>query len=372
MRILVLTTDAFGGHGGIAKFNRDLLTALCAYPDCMEVVAIPRIMQKSNESLPSRLTCVTDGLSGKRKYIVASLKYIISKSKYDLVVCAHINLIPLAFFVKKIVRAPLLLFMHGIDVWQPTKSTLANYVVRYIDDFVSVSNLTKQRFLRWAQLRKKKGFILPNAIDFDRFTPGKKSTALLDRYGLRGKTVLMTLGRLAADERAKGFDEILELLPRLIKEKPNIAYLIAGDGTDRSRLEDKVKRLGLTEHVVFAGLIDEEEKIFHYRLADAYIMPSRFEGFGIVFLEAMACGIPVVASKVDGSREAVRDGKLGILIDPDNPEEIKAGIFEALERPKGVVPEGLDYFSYSNFEQRCHCIIDQVLADRKRKSLPSA
>lgn len=366
MRILVLTTDAFGGHGGIAKFNRDLLTALCAHSECTEVVAIPRSMPNTSESLPSGLTYITEGLNGKCKYIAAVLKYIIKKNQFDLIVCGHINILSLAILAKHMVRAPVLLFIYGIDAWRPTKSLLTNYLVRGVDAFISISKVTKRRFLSWATLREEKGFILPNAIDLDRFKPGEKPSALLDRYGLRGKTVLMTLGRLVAKERCKGFDEMLELLPDMIKEDSDIFYLIVGDGADRSRLEDKVKQLGLTGHVVFAGLIDEEEKALHYHLADTYIMPSRGEGFGFVFLEAMACGIPVVASKVDGSREAVRNGKLGILVDPDKPDEIKAGILEALKRPKGVVPEGLGFFSYSNFEQRCHRIIDQVLANRKR------
>jgi glycosyltransferase involved in cell wall biosynthesis len=87
-------------------------------------------------------------------------------------------------------------------------------------------------------------------------------------------------------------------------------------------------------------------------------MPSYGEGFGIVLLEAMACGIPVVASKIDGSREAVRGGMLGVLVNPYDPEEIKEGILEALKKPKGIIPRGLIYFSSHNFERRCHKIID--------------
>lgn len=361
MRILVLTTDAFGGHGGIAKFNRDLLTALCAHLACVEVVAIPRSMQNCSESLPPKLTYVTTGLNGKCKYVTTVLRHIAKKTKFDLVICAHINLIPLAFLAKLMVRAPLLLFMHGIDVWQPTKSLSTNYLVRNVEAFVSVSNLTKHRFLKWAKLSGENGFILPNAINLDLFKPGEKPKSLLDRYGLRDKTILMTLGRLSSEERYKGIDEILEVLQTLSHEITNVVYLVGGDGTDRRRLEDKTKVLGISDRVVFTGRIPETEKASHFRLADVYVMPGRGEGFGIVYLEAMACGIPVVASKVDGSREAVRNGKLGILVDPGDPEEIKAGILEALKRPKGEAPEGLDYFSYSNFEQRCHRIIDQVI-----------
>jgi glycosyltransferase involved in cell wall biosynthesis len=89
-------------------------------------------------------------------------------------------------------------------------------------------------------------------------------------------------------------------------------------------------------------------------------MPSRGEGFGFVFLEAMACGIPVIASKVDGSCEAVHNGQIGILVDPNKPGEIKEGILEGLKRTRGIVPEQLDYFSFNNFKSRLHHIIDQI------------
>jgi phosphatidyl-myo-inositol dimannoside synthase len=96
----------------------------------------------------------------------------------------------------------------------------------------------------------------------------------------------MTLGRLSKHEKYKGVDGILELMPALLKDIPNIAYLIVGDGTDRKRLEEKARSLGVHGHVVFAGYIPESEKAEHYRLADAYVMPGRGEGFGIVYLEA--------------------------------------------------------------------------------------
>jgi phosphatidylinositol alpha-1,6-mannosyltransferase len=89
----------------------------------------------------------------------------------------------------------------------------------------------------------------------------------------------------------------------------------------------------------------------HYRLANAYVMPGRGEGIGIVCLEALVRGVPVVASQVDGGREVVRDGALGILVDPNDFKDIKCGILKALERPKDIVPDGLEYFSYTNFEQ---------------------
>jgi len=275
MRVLVLATDAFGGHGGIAKFNRDLLRALCAYPACSEVVAVPRHMPYLMEPLPAKLTYVTSGLGGKLHYTAAVLKVALRDPRFDLVVCGHIHLLPGAFLLSLWVRAPTVLVIHGVEAWEPKSRALNNYLVKKVSAFISVSELTKQRFLEWTQADGKRGFLLPNAIELDRFGPGPKNKALIDRYRLGGKTVLMTLGRLPSHDRYKGFDEMLELLPILVKEIPNVMYLIVSDGPDRPRLEEKANSLGLDEHVVFAGLIPEAEKADHYRLADAYVMPSR-------------------------------------------------------------------------------------------------
>ena len=182
---------------------------------------------------------------------------------------------------------------------------------------------------------------------------------------MQGKTIIMTFGRLAGKKRYKGFDEVMESLPQLARKIPDIAYLIAGDGDDKRRLQSKAEKLGIADRVVFAGYISEQEKSDHYRLADVYVMPSRGEGFGFVVLEALACGIPVVASKVDGTREAVRDGMLGLLVDPGNSEEIVAAIINTLECKRGVVPDGLKYFDYGSFMQRCNRILDEIWTEKK-------
>lgn len=367
LRILALVTDAFGGRGGIAKYNQDLLRTLCAREDCSEVVALPRLMPDQPESLPDTLTYLTEGLGGKLQYINAVIKHALYGRNYDLIICGHINLTPIARLASFWARAPVILPIHGIDAWQPTSSRLSNYLAARLAAVVSVSELTLTRFRSWSD-SDLSGFVLPNMVDLDFFTPGPKSAALQQRYGLEGKTVLMTMGRQVGYERYKGFDEVLNLLPNLRKEMPTVAYIAAGDGNDRERLEAKARALGVDDLVVFTGYIAETEKVDYYRLADAYVMPSRGEGFGIVLLEAMACGVPVVASKLDGTREAVRDGALGVLVDPGDPEDIKAGILAALKRPRGIVPRGLDYFSSASFEKRCNRIVDQVLSDSRSQA----
>ena len=356
-RTLALVTDAFGGHGGIAKFNRDFLGALCAQPDCEEVVAIPRLLASAPGPLPTRLTYPLDAAGSKLRYVLKLLRVLAAPGRFDLVICGHVNLVPLAWLASVVSRSPLVLVVHGIDAWQPTPNVIANLLARRVDAFISVSALTRERFCAWTGLDAQRGFLLPNSIDLGAFGPGPKSEALLQKYGLRDKVVIMTMGRLVSAERGKGFDEVLEALPSLLADVPGLAYMIAGEGSDRTRLQEKADRLGVREHVVFTGYVPEEGKRDHYNLADAFVMPSRGEGFGIVFLEAMACGVPVVGSTADGSREALRDGMLGALVDPGDAAALRREILAALQRPKRV-PEGLDYFSHPNFEQRVGQIVN--------------
>jgi phosphatidylinositol alpha-1,6-mannosyltransferase len=114
--------------------------------------------------------------------------------------------------------------------------------------------------------------------------------------------------------------------------------------------------------VIFAGQVSEDDKVEYYNLADAFLMPGWGEGFGIVLLEAMACGLPTLASILDGSREALRDGELGVLVDPRNSEDLKQGIREILSRPKKV-PPGIEYFSFARYQERMHDMLDRIARD---------
>jgi len=157
-------------------------------------------------------------------------------------------------------------------------------------------------------------------------------------------------------DRAKGFDEVIELLPRLILQVPDICYIAAGDGPDRERLQRKAIELGIGDRVIFPGRISEGQKVDYYRLADAFVMASRGEGFGIVLLEAMACGTPVLASRADGGYEAVLGGALGAVADPGNADELLLALVDVLHRPRGV-PPGLQHFSFENFTARIAAIL---------------
>lgn len=359
-RIFALLPDAYGGRGGIAKFNRDLLWSICADPEVRSVVAVPRNMPDIPSGLPIKLRWVTSGLGGKGRYLQAVWQAILGNARTDLVLCGHINLLPIAWIAARIKKAPLWCVIHGIDAWQPNNSALVNHLLRQVDGVIAVSDLTRQRFAAWSRVPEERIYILPNCYDPALFFPAPKNEVLVDRYGLRDKIVLLTVGRLVSTERYKGFDEVIEILPQLTREHPDITYLIVGDGDDRSRLEEKARALGVSGKVVFTGYVGELEKIDHYRLADAYVMPSRGEGFGIVFLEALACGVPAIGSKLDGSREALANGRLGILVDPDRSEEILDAVRTVLTQAPRKPLEGLMEFSLRRFNERTREILDRV------------
>ncbi|MGH9422854.1 MAG: glycosyltransferase family 4 protein [Thermoanaerobaculia bacterium] len=350
MRILLAGTDSFGGYGGIALYNRELIAAMASHPSVDEVVVVPRIIVGPLEPIPENVTFVSEAARGRLAYLNALRK---AKGRFDVVVCAHVNLLPI---VRMISKHPLLM-LYGIEAWKPLRDPLSTRMLRNIRGAISISDITRERFTGWSHY-KGPSLLLPNSIRAEWYGIRPKNRDLLARYGLDGKRVLMTLGRVVAAERYKGFDEVLDVLPDL---DADVSYLIAGGGNDVPRLKHKAADLGIGDRVIFTGLFPEAEKTDLYNLADVYVMPSRGEGFGFVLLEAMACGVPVIASRLDGGREAVRNGELGLLVDPTNPAEIRAAIRDVLaaSKPKQI-PEGLDYFSYANFERRTHAIIDSL------------
>jgi glycosyltransferase involved in cell wall biosynthesis len=359
VKVLALVTDAYGGTGGIAKYNRDFLESVASHAAVESVVVVPRVIAREHEQLPRNLAQRDEAAGSKIRYL-RSLSAITSQgADFGVVICGHINLLPLAWLAARRCKAPLVLIVYGVEVW--TKgSPVQRYLLKKVAGIVAISAFTVQRLREWADVQGDRIFLIPNAIDLDAFTPGPANERLRQRLSLGTGPVLLTLGRMAASERAKGFDEVLEILPVLLEDYPTLTYCAAGDGTDRARLEEKARRLGVWERTVFTGYVPESEKLDLYRLADLFVMPSRLEGFGYVFLEALASGIPVVASSIDGSREAVRAGAWGSLANPNNRDEILNSIRSSLRNPKIPPRDELEYLSTARFRGRVWKVLENV------------
>ena len=354
MTVLALVTDAFGGRGGIAQHNRHLLSALASAPGVDRVVALPRVLTDAVGPLPDGLDYRTEAAGSKGRYVRAVLGAL-AGPRAGVVVCGHLHLLPLAWAAAVRWRARLVLVVHGIEAW-PQPGALLRRLVRRIDTLVAVSRFTLGRVQAWARLPEGRTVVVPNAVDVAAFGPGEKRADLLGRYGLHGRSVVLTLGRMSASERYKGHDEVLDALPAIAAEVPDIAWLVVGDGDDRPRLEQKAHDLGVADRVVWAGYVPDDEKADVLRLADVFAMPGRGEGFGIVYLEALACGVPVIASSADASREAVLDGEMGAVVDPDRPDEIVAAVVQALDAPRNV-HAALKTFGAGAFRTRWHAVL---------------
>jgi glycosyltransferase involved in cell wall biosynthesis len=359
-RVLMLVTDAYGGTGGIALYNRDVAQAFCLDPEVAEVVMLPRLAPNPMQPLPAKLRFEGSSLGGAFAYMRAVLRHVRSGGGFDLIYCGHINLAPVAWLASKLTGAPWMLTIYGIDAWKPAPRRIANVAMARADHVMALSDVTRQRFLKWSGVPVERTSVMHNAIHLEEFGMRPRNAALAARLGLDGRKVVMTLGRMDPAERYKGFDEILEILPRLAEKIPNITYVLAGDGADRPRLEAKAAELGVQDRARFVGFIPEQEKADLYRLADVYAMPSYGEGFGFVLIEAMACGVPTIASTEDGGREAVREGEIGRLVNPHSPDEVEAAILEATAEEKKV-PEGLAYFAFPNFAQRMQSLAARLM-----------
>ncbi len=341
----MLATDAHGGFGGISQVNRDVLEALAGFDRVREVVVLPRIVSNGGFVAPKKVRYDLDGTTGPWSFLWRSAVHALTGGKYDLVYCAHINLLPVAAIVAFVRRVPLLLGIHGIDAWQPPRRRSAAKLVARADLVVSVSQVTLDRFRSWSAIELSATAVLPNTFRADCYGLGEKKQELMQKLNIQGRKVIMTLGRMSSDERYKGFDEVIDIMPRLRELEPEIVYIAAGDGDDRPRLEARARELGVADRVIFPGRISEAEKADYYRLADAYVMPSSGEGFGIVVLEALACGLPVVASAADGTREAVRDGELGVVVDPKDQPALLSAIIDAIRQQNSYRPDCATFLS---------------------------
>lgn len=365
MKILAFMSDAYGGHGGIAQFNRDMFDALSSAEQVRHIVSLTRNPSAASLPLPPKYEELSSPGNPLRYSLLAIRQSV--KFRPDAIICGHINLLPVAAVVKRITRARLVLIAHGIEAWE-RGGRIRSQAIKQVDTVLTVSRYTRARLLTWSDLEPHKVKVIFNTIHLENYKRGEKPAHLVERYGVSGRRVLLTVSRLSASEKYKGHDKIIAALPELLKTFPDLIYLIVGDGDDRRRLEASTARSGVQDRVVFAGRVAEEEKVEHYNLADAFAMPSTGEGFGIVFLEAAACGLPVLGGSQDGSRDALCEGALGVIVNPDKPSELLKGLEEILRRERGI-PARLHTFSFTHFSAYLERLLMDGIDASRCKSL---
>lgn len=265
---------------------------------------------------------------GRVKMAVALFKYLLQKRPQH-VFCGHIKLAVLVQTLCQPLGIPHTVLTYGKEVWEPLKPQERRALASAAGIW-TISRYSRDRACAANNLDPNKVKMLPCAIDGEQFTPGSKLPDLVEKYSLTDAKVLMTVARLWSGDIYKGVDVTIRALPKIAEVFPQVKYLVIGRGDDQPRLAQLAKDLGVSSRVVFAGFVPTEQLMAHYHLADAYIMPSQ-EGFGIVYLEAMACGIPVLSGDNDGSADPLADGKLGWRVPHRNPDAVAAACIEILK-----------------------------------------
>lgn len=348
LRVLALVTDAFGGHGGMSQYNRDFLAGLSRSDDVGHVVVLPRYGAAGADALPQKVRQLT-AAGPKARFVAAALETDLRYGPFDLVFCGHLFTAPLAAALAARRRVPLWLQTHGIEAWEPLGRMVRASTERAAL-ITAVSRYTRAKLLDWANIDPARVRVLPNTVR-PFFSPGRAPHATRAKYGLIGRRIVVTVSRIRKDEGYKGHATMIRAMASVRASCPDALYLVVGDGDARPGLEALAGTLGVSDAVRFVGRVDDEELLAIYRSAHVFAMPSTGEGFGIVFLEAAATGLPVIAGNSDGSVDALADGTLGTLIDPRSVESVAQAIRAALEseaRPDHtrVARFGFDHFAH--------------------------
>ena len=295
---------------------------------------------------------------------VRLLRRVVKRERPDLILASRpLSEGVVASLVSRITGVPYLCFVHGEDIEVAATSrelSLATKpVLNRATKIIANSTFTKSRLVdAWGITPEKVQLIHPG-VDCDHFMPDE---TIQRPDAWKGKSVLLTVGRL---QERKGHDTVISAIKKLGETHPNLHYVVAGDGEDRMRLANLAKELGVDDRVEFLGKVSESGLKELYQTCDIFVMANRavgkdVEGFGIVFLEAQACGKPVIAGASGGTSDTLVDGKTGMLVDcQDSPEPLVRSLKRLLDDQelRGQMGHDARAFVESRFDW--HSLTDQ-------------
>ena len=312
MRILYLTPDLFGPPSGIARYCRLVCRAVLGQGHALTAVSL---LDQEGARAEARATfpalryvpCADNRVA----FVARALRA--ARSRPDVIFVGHPHLAPVGWLLGRLTHAPVLNFIYGVDVWQPL-SWERRWALNRSARIVSISHFTAQRAAHENGVPLDKVRILHNCLD-----PG------LDSHGENAPTgvlSLLTVGRINNWEHPKGHEFVIRALPELLRRFPELTYHVIGSGDGREPLQTLAGELGVAGAIRWSGFVPESELARHYASASVFIMPSQREGFGFVFAEAMAHGVPAIGGNVDATPEVIVDGKTGFLVAPTSVEAI--------------------------------------------------
>lgn len=343
MKDLLITNDFPPTLGGVAKWYE----RICAAVPADRLIVLAPLVSGHTRSDPSRPYRIVRRRVPLAPHPVARALQIfvlfghatriLAREPVRTVHIGHLYLGLIGLALKSLFGTPYVVYLHGGEMAPYLKfavvRAVSRKIVRGASAVVTNSSFTIRHFLDLA-ISHPRTEVLTMSVATDRFHPGLDPQVIRHKYALDGQKVLLTVGRLV--ER-KGHDMVLRALHTVRKTAGPVKYLIVGRGPEESRLRALARELKCAEDVIFIGHVPEEDLPLFYAACDIFVMPSRalphrdgIEGFGIVFLEAGACGKPVVGGRSGGIADAVTDGVTGILVDPSDAQELASVLTELL------------------------------------------
>jgi glycosyltransferase involved in cell wall biosynthesis len=308
------------------------------------------------------------GYAGSRIQFVLAAQRVASR-KPVLVLALHPHLAPIVWSMRARDRKfRSMIFTHGIEVWQPlgwprgAALRRANLVIGPSTD--TVQHLISEQHLPSGKVQRLSWALDP---EFEARVAATASTSFPPGFPRTGQ-IILTVGRWDPSERYKGADTLISALPRVLKTAPDASLVLVGDGDDRPRLEHLASNLGVSEHAHFLHGLTPDELFACYANCDVFALPSRGEGFGMVFLEAMACAKPTIGGAHGGIPDIVEDGVTGLLVPHGDAGRLTQALESILNNPSRARDMGArgrervqKEYTFGEFQSRLVQIIDGVL-----------
>ncbi len=362
----------FGFKGGIQVYSGFFLNALQSLSSQSRYEVF---LKNDTCALPNFLSHTKFHFAGsvplawRTPVFVAQIVGLGLLQKPNLVISTHVHFAIAAYWLKQFAGIPYWVVAHGLEAWYIKRQDLQK-ALHHADRILAVSGYTRDRLLDEQNLDPAKISVLPNTFDASCWSIAPKPQHLLKRYGLTAEQpIILTVARLDPQDRYKGYDQILHVLPEIRRHIPNVHYILVGKGDDCTRVEELITQLDVQDCVTLTGFVPDDELCDHYNLCDVFAMPSKGEGFGIVYLEALACGKATVGGNKDGAIDALCQGELGALVDPDDLDAIAKTLIQILQgtypnpimyQPELLRQKVIDYFSIERFNKTLYELIKNI------------
>jgi phosphatidylinositol alpha-1,6-mannosyltransferase len=354
MSILVLTPN-LTGDDGISRLSRLIVRAF-------DDVSVLTLHEPPSCTRFEHAPVLSAGRSTTR-FAALTVQLAARQHTNTTVLVVHVHLAPAALALTAR-GAALVTCLCGIEAWTPL-SWPQRAAVQQSQRLIAISSYTVERF-RLANPRAgdRPIEVCHPGIELDASPDSSLRAAAAVTRGTPPAALIV--GRMSAEERYKGHDRLLEIWPQVVGELKSARLDIIGDGDDRSRLAQKSQEMGLGSLVTFHGRVSKEQLSRHYERSTVFVMPSRNEGFGLVFLEAMRAGRACIGA-AGAASEIIDDGRTGLLVPPGSTTKLTDAVVTLLRNQSMAASMGdqgrarfLAHFTEERFRRRLHAVIPQA------------